>query len=196
MSEEQDNPFVQDLLRSVGPRFCDSTFATYDVPPGDKNALATMMAWAKDFTPGSRGIFMVGPTGTGKTHLAVSALLGLSARYVLCRYVDVPVRIERMRSRIGSGQEPGARAGFRDAMVVLLDELGEVKPTEWVVEQVYLMVDMLYKSNVTTIVTSNKDYDELVGDLGERTVSRLIQMTQKVPVPGDDYRMLQARGDV
>jgi len=72
--------------------------------------------------------------------------------------------------------------------IVILDDIGAMKPTEWVDYQLYNLVDIRYRTHRPMILTSNYDIDQLEKQVGERVVSRIIEVTDGVWVPGPDYR--------
>jgi DNA replication protein DnaC len=87
--------------------------------------------------------------------------------------------------------------------VLVLDELGAVKPTEWVWDTVSLILNTRYNDNRTTIITTNFDdkpagtvsgprgaaRDETLGDrIGERMRSRLHEMCRIIKLDGSDFR--------
>ena len=195
MEDSDFNPYLDYVLEVGGSRFADTNFESYQCPPGDTEAAAKVMAWCDAFSRDTRlAPFLYGATGTGKTHLGIAALRLLAEKRWPVRYFDVPTRLDKMRSDIGHHASKPVTAGLKQAHIILLDELGAVKPTDWVIEQVYLLTDWLWKERKVVIVTSNKDYSELAVDLGERTVSRLVDLTRKVQVGGEDYRTLRAKG--
>lgn len=197
MEDSDFNPYLDYVLEVGGARFKDTDFASYRTPPGDEEAAAQVIAWCNDFTLEQRlGPYLYGATGTGKTHLGIAALRSLASHRWPVRYFDVPTRLDKMRSDIGHHASKPVTCGLAQSHIIMLDELGAIKPTDWVIEQVYLLADWLWKQKKVVIVTSNKDYSELAGDLGERTVSRLVDLTRKVSVGGKDYRVGQAKGEL
>ena len=70
-----------------------------------------------------------------------------------------------------------------------LDDLGAEKRTEWVLEQLYAIVNERWQDQRSIVVTTNlKDREELRQQLGERTVSRLSEMCATIPIMGPDLR--------
>jgi DNA replication protein DnaC len=71
-----------------------------------------------------------------------------------------------------------------------LDDLGAERTSEWVLEQLYSIVNARYEAERAIVLTTNiSDVDELRGQVGERTVSRLTEMCEQIPVFGTDHRM-------
>jgi DNA replication protein DnaC len=195
------------LLRSTPARFREATLDNFDAyTPALKSAVSQARAWrdetlAKPERP-SRGLILPGPVGIGKTHIAYAVALDLARFGRSVAAISVPSHFARVRAGIGAGERiPTADALTsnyfgRPWTAMLLDDIGVEKPTDWLREQMYLLVDACYLRNIALIVTSNLSIEELGSDnsLGERIVSRIVALTTPVPFTGDDYRIREARG--
>jgi DNA replication protein DnaC len=69
-----------------------------------------------------------------------------------------------------------------------IDDLGAEHRTDWVLEQLYTIINARYEDERSTLVTSNLGRDELAAQLGERIVSRLEGMCEILPFFGGDAR--------
>ncbi len=69
-----------------------------------------------------------------------------------------------------------------------LDDVGAEKTSEWVLEQLYSIVNARYEAERSVIVTTNLERDALAEQIGERTVSRLEEMCEILPLHGSDKR--------
>lgn len=192
------------LLGRVPARFHSATLADYQTPTaGLHEAKEAVRAWAGDFVrqeSGPRtGLFLTGGVGVGKSMLAYAVAHYIAGAGLSVGALSVSRHFAQVRSKIGSNE----RVPTADEMVLdftrrpwrllLLDDLGVEKPTDWLVEQIYLLVDAAYLRNIPLLVTSNLDYAELGERLGERTVSRIVYLTDKIEVPGDDWRIKTAK---
>jgi len=109
------------------------------------------------------GLIYVGATGVGKTHLAVAVLKELIQRYaVRGRFVDFTTLLFEIQSTF----EPGSAVGkssllspVTDAEVLVLDDLGAQKPSSWVNEVLYLVLNTRYASKLPTLFTTNYSLD-------------------------------------
>ena len=134
-------------------------------------------------------ILILGPTGVGKTHQAYGALrtlatLGVRAPWVAVSAADL---YARLRPRHGVDSETEFRS-ITDAPLLLVDDLGAAKTSEWVEEINYRLVNWRYERELPTVLTSNVPPKELSAVLGERVASRLVEMTDRITLKGGDRR--------
>lgn len=72
--------------------------------------------------------------------------------------------------------------------IVILDDIGAEKPSEWVEEQLYALIDLRYRKQRSTFFTTNCTLKQLEGQIGSRSVSRIMEMCEGVRVGGEDWR--------
>ncbi|MFC9331424.1 ATP-binding protein [Kitasatospora sp. NPDC057015] len=137
----------------------------------------------------ARSLLLLGETGTGKTHQAYGAirtLLGAGVR-LRWRAVSSVSFHAMMRPRPGVDTEREMRA-LETTPLLLLDDLGAAKASEFTEEITYRLVDYRYQHRLPTLITSNITPGELAGFLGDRSASRLRQMCHKAILGGPDRR--------
>jgi len=160
---------------------------------------------------GDKGLMIIGKIGTGKTHLAVGILKELIVnRGVSCLFYDYRELLKEIQNSYNSTVQTTELDVLRpvfEADVLVLDELGAVKPTEWVWDTVSLILNTRYNDNRTTIITTNFEDQaaaavagslsparsatrpETLGDrIGERMRSRLHEMCRVISLDGADFR--------
>jgi DNA replication protein DnaC len=186
---------------------------------GLASVLLMVKSFARDFpTDKKPGLLLIGEPGTGKTHLAVAALRILISRGFEGVFFDYQKLLERIRA--GYDQNSGAsdRSAYRsalDAEVLLLDDLGTHRVTEWVEDTVTALITDRCNNRKPLIATTNLP-DPEVGDaiverdsglpqkayakvslaerVGERARSRLFEMCRVVRMPAvRDYRLPAGR---
>jgi DNA replication protein DnaC len=139
-----------------------------------------------------RGLWLFGDTGTGKTTLAMLASkAALESGHSVAIY-SLPKLLARIRQTYDA--EPGGDSytTFFDRLTAVdllhIDDLGAEKRSDWVLEQLYALVNERYEAQRSIMITSNKGHTELEDQIGLRTISRLTQMCDEVPVFGRDRR--------
>jgi DNA replication protein DnaC len=140
-----------------------------------------------------RGIWLMGDVGTGKTSLAmlVSKAAVEAGRSVAI--YSLPRLLARIRRTYDgeAGEDSYLRFFERLTSVDLLhvDDLGAEKRSDWVLEQLYAIVDKRYESQRSIVVTTNLDQAALEEQIGPRTVSRLVEVCgDPLPLFGEDQR--------
>lgn len=177
----------------LGDRFQQRRFETFQQDKNTAEAKQRAERFCKDLqnNPKATGLMLVGPYGCGKTHLA-AAILHRCAEYgVAGMFVVVPELLARIRTsyRTGDGKAEAVIETAKNAQLLILDDLGAEKASEWVKEQLYMLVNYRYEHMLPTIVTTNCSGAELEQELGRRTLSRLVEMTKPVNIHASDYRM-------
>lgn len=146
---------------------------------------------------GRNGLYLVGPAGTGKSHLAYAIISHLIEHNQVAAVAGaVPELLDLMRPKQGKNQDAEERLDLiKTADLVLLDDLGAERETKWVIERLFLIINARYNAQLPTIITSNVPLEMLETDekgktiLGwERIVSRIVEMCHVVVMDGDDYR--------
>jgi DNA replication protein DnaC len=141
-----------------------------------------------------RGAWFYGPAGTGKTTLAMLISKTALERGHTVAIYSLPKLLIRIRQtyEASAGEDTYHQLFERLASVDLLhiDDLGAEKTSDWVLEQLYSIVNERYEAERSILVTTNLDEAELKDQVGIRTVSRLVEMCADcmVPLEGEDKR--------
>jgi DNA replication protein DnaC len=153
---------------------------------------------ANDWPQVQAGLLFCGPCGSGKTHLAVGLLQALIRRHqVSGLYVDCALLIREIQDAFGS-DDRSRRDLIRpveETEVVLLDDLGGTKPSEWVRDTIAGIVNSRYNASRLTLVTT-RFADEpanaveltLEQQVGVAVRSRLYEMCTTWRLETDDFR--------
>jgi len=152
-------------------------------------------------TDEGRGLLFMGACGSGKTHLAVSALVeivrtGKPGRVLFRNFQDL---IQEIQASFESDEVPSKSELLRpmlDADLLVLDELGSQKPTTFVQDTLYYVINTRYNDQRATIFTTNyvdrpadAKEERLEQRIGTRLRSRLYEMAQVVDFGATpDYR--------
>jgi DNA replication protein DnaC len=180
-------------------------FAVYNESLERASAHARRVAEA--FPGGGRGLFLEGQPGVGKTHLAVAILkqvIQTGGAHGL--FYDTRDLLRVIRSTYDPSIRTTELEVLRPVMhadLLVLDDLGAEKTSEWVEETMNLIVNTRYNERRLTIFTSNypdipddTDPNSLLFRIGSRMRSRLHEMCEFLPMDGADYRELPTNGGV
>ena len=200
---------------------CELGTFRYDPEDHEQKSVAAAKFLAgrfvEEYPTDKTGLLFVGSVGVGKTHLAVGILKALirdkGVPCLFCDYRELLKSIQNSYNPSVQATEMEILRPVFDAEVLVLDELGAVRSTEWVFDTVSYILNSRYNHNQTTIITTNfpdrpeqerPDDDnprshsvaeraarrETLGDrIGERMRSRLHEMCKKVEMEGRDYRL-------
>jgi DNA replication protein DnaC len=142
-----------------------------------------------------RGIWLMGDVGTGKTTLAMLvSRLALEAGHTVAIY-SLPRLLSRIRRTYDAEAGEQSYLDFFERLTSVdllhLDDLGAEKSSDWVLEQLYALVNERYETRRSIVVTTNLQEPELREQIGERTVSRLAEICDQyvIPLYGADLRM-------
>ena len=138
-----------------------------------------------------RGLYFAGDVGTGKTTLAMLvSQAALKAERSVAIY-STPRLLNVIRDTIGNGESTQALLDELAGVDLLhLDDVGAENTSDWVLEQLYSIVNARYEDERSTVITSNLMPDALGDQIGQRTVSRLVEMCELVPIHGEDQRLV------
>ena len=216
-------------LASIPERYRECTLQNFD--PTLHESLRIAQSYTDEFVTGypfytqGKGLLYTGTMGVGKTHLAVGLLHALiterGAQSLFCDYRELLKQIQESYNPSTHVTELQVLRPIFHAEVLLLDDLGYIRPTEWVWDTVALILNARYNAKKTTIITTNypnrparslrypddagktsqqkKDADEAMreetlGDrIGDRMWSRLAEMCIEVNLVGTDLRQTKKR---
>jgi DNA replication protein DnaC len=142
-----------------------------------------------------RGLWLYGSVGTGKTTLAMLvSKAALDAGRSVAIY-SLPRLLAEIRTTFDDDSDRTYTSLLdRLAEVDLLhvDDVGAEKTSEWVLEQLYAIINARYEEERSVLITTNLERDALAEQITERTVSRLEEMCEVLPLWGADARRQSA----
>lgn len=208
---------VKDYLEGsrIPPLYRNKSFEDFSIPrdnPLAASAIGLVMVKAKKFvrdfpdTP-KPGLIFLGDPGVGKTHLAVAVLKGLMEKGFEGVFFDYQNLLDRIRASYSEMSGASDREAYRtvlDTDIVLLDDLGSHRVTDWVEDTVTSILTWRCNNRKPTIVTTNLSDPDAGGGgvkttlgerIGMRARSRLFEMCQIIRMPQvEDYRIRTASG--
>jgi DNA replication protein DnaC len=169
-------------------------------------------SFVRDYPATEKGLLVMGPSGIGKTHLAVAALKELIRRGhagLFCDYRELLKEIQGSYNPASESTEMGILEPIRTVEMLVLDDLGASKPSAWVLDIIGLVLNARYNERRMTILTTNYfdetetpapqprlpsgqrvvvKEDTLADRIGARMRSRLFEMCRTVEVYAPDFR--------
>ena len=178
---------ASDFTKVLPLRYQSVSYET-DVPEEVKQTFAEQIR-------NRNGMYIYGESGVGKTHLACAL-----AKYLLESGIDVMFYntgdfLEKLREEFQKtdGEEDYFFSLFRETMdfkgVLVFDDIGAEKISDWARERIYLIINKKYEDMVPIIFTSNVDLEIISARMGDRVASRIKEMTKEVKQRGKDRRL-------
>jgi len=174
---------------------------SFDRPPVteiDRHAVNDIRKWVENMDENLEkglGLWLMGDTGTGKTTLAMLLSKEVLKRGYTVAIYSMPKLLARIRATYSAeaGEESYDEFMERLCEVDLLhiDDLGAEKQSEWVLEQLYVLVNERYERRKSIVLTTNLMQPELEDQIGSRTVSRLLEICsgqEIIHMRGEDAR--------
>jgi DNA replication protein DnaC len=194
----------------MGERFLRRTFETFQITKENQKAADKAKRYADSFNdlipkqgqpdPGRNGLFIVGPKGIGKTHLAAAIanrLIHQGTPVICMTMIDLLERIKQTFSRDGASDGNVIRL-YKTVPLLVIDDIGKEPPTEWAVSTIYNIINGRYEAYLPTIVTTNYDDKTLITRMtpretrdsitAEATIDRLREMCVGVIMDGQSWR--------
>jgi DNA replication protein DnaC len=171
--------------------------ASFDRPPVTEIRPAATVAATRRFANSiserlddGRGLWFMGPVGTGKTTLAIIVMkAAMDAGRTVARY-SLPTLLSKIRTTFDSGSHVQLLDELKAVDLLIIDDIGAEQTTPWVLEELYAIVNSRYEDRKSMVITTNiLDPEALCEQITERTVSRLAEMCDELPVDGHDRRM-------
>lgn len=214
---EEDRKLRERIQRIIGEsgmgeRFLRRTFNTFEITEHNRQAAIVCQRYADSFDkllpkrgqpePGRNGLFICGPKGTGKTHLAAAIanqLIHKGTPVICMTMIDLLQRIKRTFARYdGIVDEGDVLSIYKTVPLLVIDDMGKEPPTEWAVSTIYNIINGRYEAYMPTIITTNYDDKALVERMtpqatrdsitAEATIDRLMEMCKGIVLTGPSWR--------
>jgi DNA replication protein DnaC len=185
---------ARSLSAVIPRRYQDVAFERYPVTEIDHAVVVATRRFAEsidDRLDAGRGLWFMGPVGTGKTTLAMLvSKAALKAGRSVAIY-SLPRLLNEIRD---THRAERSHVDLLDRLTAVdllhVDDVGAERTTDWVLEELYSIVNARYEDERSMVITTNiGDREALCEQITERTVSRLTEMCDELPLVGHDRRL-------
>lgn len=174
------------------------TFENFEVNSHNRRAYFLVQSYVEDWQfARDSGIVLMGNLGVGKTHLCLALINKLiSEQLVGCEYANVSLILDAIKNSF-DGNEVNPVLRFNRRELVILDDLGSERSTDWSIQALTSIIVARYERHLPTIFTTNaRNWDELIDMIAgnferlpaERLVERILERNQVVTINGRSWR--------
>lgn len=193
---------------NVGKLFEGKTFNNFKILPATENAYNDCLDFFTNYIPKCRGLRLHGRYGCGKTHLAAAILNNLLKQNIPSMMIVTANLFDCIKQGFNDKEKALIATELvnkaKQVDVLILDDFGAEKDRDsngnlkmvgsWERENLFLLINTRYENNLTTIITTNYNMQELFELFGERIMSRIAEMTISVGMKGaENYRIRLAQ---
>jgi len=185
----------------LGERFKTRTFENFKITNSNKNGYEVAKKFESDLKDNKDGVGLnfMGSYGTGKTHLAAAIAISLINKgipVIFGTLINLLGKIKATYDNNSGEDEEAIIRLYSTVDLLVIDDLGKEKPSEWVLEKLYTIINQRYENYKPIVITTNYDADKLIERLtvrnncetAEAIVSRLHEMCKWVVLVGEDHR--------
>jgi DNA replication protein DnaC len=183
---------ARSLSATIPRRYRDVAFDRAPVTDIEPRIVLTIRRFADRIDhhlDGGHGLWFMGPVGTGKTTLAMLvSKAALNAGRTVAIY-SLPRLLNEIRRSFDDGSHVQLLDRLSAVDLLHIDDIGAEQTTPWVLEELYSIVNARYEEERSMVITTNvTEPKELCEQIHERTVSRLTEMCEQMPLFGEDKR--------
>lgn len=198
-AEYQQKKEIEQLfsIHNLGERFKDSNFQSFNPRPGTEKCLEIAKKYVAEFDSYKGESFMFwGEAGNGKSHLAAAIANELKALGKIVVFISMPdllAKIKATFNKKSQDSESQIMKALQQAELIIIDDIGAEKVSDWVQEVIFRIVDGRYKMMKPIFVTSNLEPKELAERIGKRAYDRLVEISQPIKNDASSYRREKAK---
>jgi DNA replication protein DnaC len=181
------------LSAAIPKRYRDASFDRPPVTDIDPAVVSAARRFAHSIDrklDAGHGLWFMGPVGTGKTTLAMLVSKAALAAGRTVAIYSLPDLLRKIRQTFDDGSHDDLFERLTTVDLLHIDDIGAEQTTPWVLEELYSIVNARYEDERSIVITTNiLDREALCEQITERTVSRLTEMCDELPLLGHDRRL-------
>ena len=198
----QEERKVRELfsISDVGDRYLQATFNDFIPRQGTETATRIIKHYIANFEDfGRESVLLWGAPGNGKTHLAAIVHNEIRAQGKVVVFVSMPDLLGKIKSTFNKSNKESEEQILKALNIcdlLIIDDLGAEKTSDWVEEVIFKIIDNRYRRNKPILATSNVSPDKLGDKIGFRSYDRIVEMMQPIENKASSYRQEVAQGRV
>lgn len=185
-------------ISNVGDKYLSASFDNFSMRQGAEKAFKAAKYYAEHFEEfGAESLLLWGDVGNGKTHLAAAVHNYLIAQGKTVVFISMPELLGKIRATFNKNNNESEHQIMKALMIcdlLIIDDLGAEKPSDWVLETVFQIFDGRSRRQKPLMATSNLNPKDLPDQIGKRIPDRLIEMSQPIKNEATSYRREIAKG--
>ncbi|MBM31300.1 MAG: hypothetical protein CL764_00410 [Chloroflexi bacterium] len=199
ISKDREEILSKNITSNLGDisleKIRTQTFENFDHPNLENDILTTSIKSAKSYAENYDGFFLIsGPTGVGKTHLALAIAGNRIKNNLSVYFCFMPNLLDKLRKSFEES-DPSLKIDFDDLInspFLILDDLGSENSSNWASEKIYQIIVNRHNLRLPTVITTRKNEDDQFnyGEYTEAIRSRLndIKVVSPITIGTSDYR--------
>lgn len=184
-------------ISQVGDRYLQADFKNFQMRAGSENALKVSQYYVDKFeTFGRESLLLWGDPGNGKTHLAAAIHNALREKGMVVVFVSMPDLLSKIKATFNRNNKESEEQILRALSIcdlLIIDDLGAEKTSDWVEETIFKIIDNRYRRNKPILATSNMAPKELPEQIGKRANDRIVEMMQPIENKATSFRREHAK---
>lgn len=179
-------------ISNIGDKFLNASFENFEVRNGSENAYKIAKHYAEHYEEyGYDSIMLWGEPGNGKTHLAAAVHNHLIAQEKTVVFISMPELLNKIKATFNRNNKETEQQILKALNVcdlLVIDDLGAEKTSDWVQEMVFTIIDGRYRREKPILATSNIEPNYLIDKIGKRAYDRILEMSQPIENKATSYR--------
>lgn len=185
----------------IPKRYRKDNLDNFKVRSGDEQSMSLINQWVntvEEQVENGQGLYIVGATGSGKTHLAQAILKRVVYTHNLCgifvtadKYIQMAYNDVRFDGDLPEGYEDPNTMKYMQQVfdIVVIDSLGSERPTDFTKRSIISLIESRYHEKLVTIVTTTLHPDSIASQYSASIASVLSDCCYTVPLRNTDYRI-------